>query len=318
MTKQKEITISVIIPVFNAEQYLPKCIDSLQQQSFDNLEFLFIDDCSTDGSYALLQECAKKDSRISVFQNARNLGAGKTRNVGIDIAKGQYLSFLDADDYIAQDFYKLLYEKAQSESFDIVKGTLNAIDKNGNPQKWPNLNRMFHDENKKHLPLYCKFTYEHVTAIFKRELFQNNQIRYGEKLAGEDNILLLKLCLNNPSFALEENAIYYHIIHSSSLEQRGGLQQWLDTLEGLEERIRILKTRGIIDSDYFLINKMFNYLFDLIKREYPTFDEIDFQSTDFQCLAKRIKEILQQIPKYSSIIQHNPRLQTFLKKTNQL
>ena len=102
--------ISVIIPVYNVEKYLAECIESILNQTFNDIEILIIDDCSTDNSYKIMEEYAKKDSRIVLYHNENNVGVSKTRNIGLDNAKGEYIAFVDSDDYVAPDFLRILYE----------------------------------------------------------------------------------------------------------------------------------------------------------------------------------------------------------------
>ena len=108
--------ISVILPVYNVEPYIGACIESLKRQSFRDLEFIFVDDCSTDNSVAVIEDFARTDPRVRIIRNTENLGSGPTRNRGIEAAKGEYLSFIDPDDWIAPDFYERLYAKADRKS----------------------------------------------------------------------------------------------------------------------------------------------------------------------------------------------------------
>ena len=101
----KKLLLSVIIPVYNVEKYLRECLDSVVNQSFNNLEIICIDDCSTDNSRAILEEYQKIDSRIIILNNDNNLGLGLTRNVGLKFATGDFVHFIDSDDYLEKDAY---------------------------------------------------------------------------------------------------------------------------------------------------------------------------------------------------------------------
>lgn len=105
--------ISVIVPVYNSEEFLKDCLDSLVEQTEKDIEIIAIDDCSTDRSLELLKEYAIKYPNIKVYQNDKNEGQSKTRNEGIAIATGEYITFLDSDDYINPKMYKELYEIAE-------------------------------------------------------------------------------------------------------------------------------------------------------------------------------------------------------------
>ena len=91
--------VSVIIPVYNTEKYLKKCLDSVCNQTLSDIEIICIDDCSTDNSLNILKEYTLKDNRIKLIEFKENKGAAVARNTGIDEAKGEYIGFIDSDDY---------------------------------------------------------------------------------------------------------------------------------------------------------------------------------------------------------------------------
>lgn len=103
--------ISVIIPVYNTEKYLPRCIDSLLKQTFTDFEVILIDDGSTDNSLAVCQSYAAMDSRIIIIQS-KHLGVGAVRNLGLDNAKGKYIMFCDSDDYVEPEWIEELHKAA--------------------------------------------------------------------------------------------------------------------------------------------------------------------------------------------------------------
>lgn len=124
------VKVSVIIPVYNAEKYLEKCLDSVINQTLKEIEIICIDDCSTDNSYSILKEYIKKDNRIVVFKNKTNHGAGYTRNVGLNFSKGEYIGFVDSDDYIDEKYYEELYNTAKKYDPDMVSTPNMGITKN--------------------------------------------------------------------------------------------------------------------------------------------------------------------------------------------
>ena len=116
--------VSVIIPVYNTEKFLRKCLDSVCNQTLQDIEIICINDCSTDGSLEILREYAGKDNRIKLIELFENGGAAKARNIGIDIAHGEYIGFVDSDDFVDLDFYEKLYNKAVETGADAVKGEM--------------------------------------------------------------------------------------------------------------------------------------------------------------------------------------------------
>lgn len=119
--------ISVIIPVYNTAEYLDECIRSIVDQEFSDLEILMIDDCSTDGSSKLLDEWGEKDSRITVIHNACNSGVSASRNIGLQKAKGEYIAFVDSDDWLEPNFYSELLRQIEITGADIVFGGYKRI-----------------------------------------------------------------------------------------------------------------------------------------------------------------------------------------------
>ena len=125
-------TISVIVPIYNAEKYLHKCIDSILSQTFTDFELLLLDDGATDKSGDICDEFSQGDNRIKVIHKS-NTGVSDTRNQGLNVAKGKYVIFMDADDYwFVDSALEQLVEKAEKYNLDIVRGEYKAVDKDGN------------------------------------------------------------------------------------------------------------------------------------------------------------------------------------------
>ena len=111
--------ISIIVPVYNTESYVSSCIESILSQTFSNYELIIIDDGSNDKSREICDEFAEKDDRIKVYRQ-RNSGPSVTRNVGLKLAKGKYVAFIDSDDWIQPHYLEMLYQKTEEESLDVV------------------------------------------------------------------------------------------------------------------------------------------------------------------------------------------------------
>ena len=118
--------VSTIIPVYNVEQYLPQCLDSVLSQSYSDLQVILIDDGSTDSSGAICDEYAKRDSRIVVIHQ-KNSGAAAAKNAGLRIANGKYLSFVDSDDYLESDAYAHMVELLEAQRADVVQCAFNDV-----------------------------------------------------------------------------------------------------------------------------------------------------------------------------------------------
>ena len=128
------IDISVIVPVYNSESTLRKCVDSLLCQSLRNIEIILVDDGSHDNSYAIMQEYGHKYSNIRILKHEVNKGIGKTRNDGIEAATGRYLTFVDSDDWIEENMLETFLNYAIQHNVDFISSNFNMIE-NGQVRK---------------------------------------------------------------------------------------------------------------------------------------------------------------------------------------
>ena len=138
---------TIIIPIYNGGKYISNTLESIINQTFKNFEVICINDFSNDNSLDILEEYAKKDSRIKVINNKKNLGAALTRNIGIDIAKGEYIYFLDADDYIDEKYIECMVNKIEQENCDVVLNLSIMNETNGisTPYKHPSMPEIIKD-----------------------------------------------------------------------------------------------------------------------------------------------------------------------------
>lgn len=125
------VRLSVIVPVYNVEQYLPRCIDSILQQTFKDLELILVDDGSSDGSGRICDAYAQQDSRVRTIHQ-KNQGQSVARNTALDIAQGEYIGFVDSDDAISPDMYQRLLDLADSCQADIAVCGYSEVDMEGN------------------------------------------------------------------------------------------------------------------------------------------------------------------------------------------
>ena len=125
------IKVSVVTPVYNVKRYLRQCLDSLMAQTLDDIEFICIDDGSTDGSEKILDEYAAMDSRFRMIHKL-NEGYGKTMNRGIRAAQGEYIGILESDDFADADMFEKLYAAAKENEAEVVRSNYWMVSKSGN------------------------------------------------------------------------------------------------------------------------------------------------------------------------------------------
>lgn len=124
-------TVSIIVPVYNVEKYLPACLDSLINQTLQDIEIICVNDCSPDGSDTVLQQYAEKDDRIKIVNHEYNQGLGAARNTGVRVASANYIGFVDSDDYVATDMFELLYNAIQDNQVQMAMCGISKVSDDG-------------------------------------------------------------------------------------------------------------------------------------------------------------------------------------------
>jgi glycosyltransferase involved in cell wall biosynthesis len=194
--------ISVIVPVYNAQEYLSRCLDSIFNQTLKDIEVICIDDFSSDNSANILKQYAENYKNLKVIHLENNHGESVARNTGISLAKGEYLAFVDNDDEIDLNFYEKLYEKAQENDSDIVKGQAIEIGYNGQKQYVKQL-----QEGGDKL-LFLTYWW---TAIYKRSLIIENAISFSTNhCLGADLLFLNKAVTAAKDLKLVDGVYYYY------------------------------------------------------------------------------------------------------------
>ncbi len=207
----------MILPVYNAEKHLRRCLDSLLAQTLRDIEIILINDCSTDQSGVICEEYAKKDARITVIHNDQNIRQGPSRNKGIELARGEYIGFVDSDDWIDPDYYEKLYQAAITENADIAKTEAIIVERDQQliPQKTQN--QAIRAGLNAGKPLYDLFRYEHWTAIYRRDMLIQYHIRYPDIRNAQDDVFLLYCTWHCRKIALISDTYYYYRQHDQSV-----------------------------------------------------------------------------------------------------
>lgn len=175
MNKNK--VVSIIIPIYNAEKYLNRCIDSIVKQSYANVEIIALNDGSTDNSLPILLEYEKNYPKIIRVINQKNMGVSKTRNKGIKLASGEYIMFMDNDDYIDPDYIEKFVSEIDKSNLDVVIGGYRRPDQNG---------KIIEEIQLKDVE-YSKYKIVAAWAkIYRREYIIDNQIEFLNSNIGED------------------------------------------------------------------------------------------------------------------------------------
>ena len=193
-------TISVIVPIFNAGAYLAKCIESLIHQPYTALQIILVNDGSTDDSLAIAQQYAAQDSRIEVYTQT-NQGQSVARNLGLQHAKGEYISFVDADDYIDNDFYTVLMQHIGD--LDCVQIGYKRVSAQG---------KVLLEKLPKH---FHQFT-SPCMRLYRRELFTKHDLRFPSGMIYEDVVFSLDFWGTKPSYRILSYTGYNYLANTSS------------------------------------------------------------------------------------------------------
>lgn len=211
----KEQKISVIIPIYNIRKYVDKCIKSVQRQTYKKLEIILVDDGSTDGSEKICDKY-KIDKRVRVIHK-KNGGLSDARNVGIDIATGQYLFFIDGDDYISKSCIRDLYNELIKNKSDISTTGFVPFYDNDQPIEKAGKSRTFQTQKALQRLLYQK----HVTnsawgKLYKKELFNNN-LRYPKGKICEDLPTTYRLFAKAKKVTISNSRKYFYLQRRNSI-----------------------------------------------------------------------------------------------------
>ena len=199
--------VSVIIPVYNTEKYLRKCLDSVCNQTLSDIEIICINDSSLDSSFEILKEFAQQDDRIKLIDFNENKGAAAARNAGLDAAQGEFVGFVDSDDFVDADFYEKLYTKAKETGADTAKGNVY----NYNPQTQETYLSEFYNMNDKIRENKAYFHYGFTSAIYSRQLLAQNNIKFPEGIVYfEDPYFSVQVFLNLKNIVIVDDAKYYY------------------------------------------------------------------------------------------------------------
>lgn len=249
--------ISIILPIYNTASYLSKCIESLLNQTYKNLEIICIDDGSDDGSEIILDKYAEIDSRIKAIHK-RNGGESSARNIGLQKMSGQYVGFVDCDDWVEPDMYENLLLKAIENKVDIVASTWYCDHENTSEKilnRLPVLEEVFDRERLLNY-IYKRDDYRGFAymwdKLYKRELFYDtggSLMLFDEDLElGGDVIYLAKLALNCKQAAYINKAFYHYNQRAISGCHTQNLKKREDWIEAYRRLINYIETNGFESS----------------------------------------------------------------------
>jgi len=218
-----EIKVSVITPFFNGLPYLEECVNSVLAQTLPEIEVILIDDGSTDGSGELADSFAKKDSRVRILHQT-NKGVSSARNAGLAIAQGDYIGFVDADDYIEPEMYEKMFSAASEKAAQVACTWFKCVydSENNAPDKkflFESPTLLTPDDVKKFLPGMNTNQIFHFTwrNIFNRSFLENERLKFNENIiVGEDTLFNMQALLASAKVLMLPGTLYFYRIHKES------------------------------------------------------------------------------------------------------
>lgn len=256
------IELSIIMPVYNSEKYLEKAILSALKNLTIKYELIIINDCSTDNSLKIINKIMKNNKNIILINNEKNIGAGLSRNKGLEIAKGKYIGFIDSDDYVQDNYYLNMLKSAKNYNSDIVVSDITLVDQN-------EYYRNIYVDNVyscKYKPKYliskelllgnwaCAST---CSKIFKRDLIQN--YKFSEKNS-DDILFTISAIINSKQISYCENNKYYYFQSPNSVTRNLKYKKYKDSIECLINAVELLADNNLIYAKIYSANIFFPFI----------------------------------------------------------
>lgn len=268
--------LSIIVPVYNVEKYLPKCLESLIKQTLKDIEIICVNDGSMDNSLAILKEFASKDSRIRIIDN-QHQGVAKTRNTGIEQSTGEYIGFVDSDDYIDIDFFEKLYNSATKSNSDIAiasilkhKNFFNIYNAKYTKEETAITiqDKIKLCEDKKHFFFYA------WNKIYHSGFIKENNIKFSEGQIYEDVMFAIKALYYSNKIISVYGTKYHYIEHKNSLtkykDKTGEKEQ--DLVKAYSELQEFCNSKNIEISERlnYYTKENFGFILNLYKGKYQS------------------------------------------------
>lgn len=275
------IKVSVIIPVYNSEKYIEKAVLSVITQELKEIQVIIIDDGSTDKSVEICTELCNKYNNIELYVQ-ENKGPGAARNLGLSYAKGEYITFLDSDDYIPEKVFGKIYTYLTKNKADIFVGNILCFN---NVRKWhlPYMDRLFNKNNKLIIKKFSDIPEVNQSPSvcnkwFKNEIIRKKSILFNDKLkVGEDLLFVQECFMNSNLIALKNIDIYYYrLVNKESLIKKADLNFFYELMECNKRLNELYNNENM--SNEFIIKRQLEFLVDSIFLKAKKMDKNDIIS----------------------------------------
>ena len=243
---ENSIKVSVVIPVYNVEQYLPKCLTSIVQQTLKDIEIICVNDGSTDNCLKIIEEFKSKDERIKII-NKENDGLGSARNAGLEYTTGEYISFIDSDDYVDKNFLELLYNEAKENDADVA---CCGIKREGDGSTHFLINysqTVITDDIYEKINISKAVQFSFVwNKIYKHTFLKENELKFMQDIVFEDLIYTPQIMIKSDTLVTVPKTFYHYIKRENSISQTAAdTKIQADKLFSLKYMCEYYKNAGI-------------------------------------------------------------------------
>ena len=241
MNESEKDLISIVIPVYNVEKYLQKCVESVKNQTYKNIEIILVNDGSTDKCTEICEKLKKEDGRIKVIHK-KNGGLSDARNVGINNASGNYISFIDSDDYVEKNYISLLYDTLVSYNADMSIASHMVIYEKNHIDKSTGLEFKDNAENILEKMLYDDgIDLSAWGKLYKKQLF--DEVRFPKGRLFEDSATTYKLIDKSEIIAVYSKPVYNYIIRRNSISNEEFSERKLDLIVSTKEMTDYIRNK---------------------------------------------------------------------------
>lgn len=286
--------ISIVIPMYNADKYISKLLDCVINQTYKNFEVIIVNDGSTDNSREIVESYANKDERIMLI-NTPNGGVSRARNIGLENVTGEYVTFLDADDYIELDMYEKIMQKFEETNADVIRSNFIKEDEEGSVIGGGNVEDTYinNDEIKdKLIPLIFENKFEAYTPLLciKADIIKKLKPFREDIHMMEDMLFYLDLLLNVNNIYLYDYKCYHYIVHMSSSSKRRNnlLRNFNDTIRVVGIAKDILNKIGVDEKIYKQVNYIYSTM--IVKYSLRFYQAEDEYTLSFDELKELLDE----------------------------
>ena len=301
-----EELISIIVPVYNVEKYLERCVNSIIEQTYKNIEIILVDDGSKDKSGDICDELKQKDSRIKVIHK-QNGGLSDARNAGIKIAEGSYIGFVDSDDYIAKDMFETLYNLSKKHNseisivsfYEIYKEKVIGVRNSGKLEELTKIEAI------KELLIDTKIQSYAWNKLFKKELLDG--IEFPTNKNFEDIATTLLLFERANKVVLLEEPKYYYVRRDDSIVGVRNYKTYKDYLDVIYDKYKYLDGKyeelDLYNAYNFVINMIWVYTIIVYFDLEDVYKEFEKQFGLFEILVEKYNsEITEKLDNYSKVV----------------